>query len=151
METRMLVVKVNGHRFAVPLEHVERVVRVVAITPSPGADPSLRGVINVGGEIVPVLDLRRCFGWPEGEIELSDRLVLVRVRGALAALLAEEVSGALLDAGPGWAGAAAPGGEGYRGFSAEDGEIVHLLDLERLLPAAADLPCEVTPAAQPVA
>ena len=74
-----------------PLEVVERIVRAVAITPLPGASANVLGVINVHGEVLPVLNLRRRLGFPERELEPDDEFILVRQRGRLAALIADRV------------------------------------------------------------
>ena len=52
----------DDRTFALPLEMVERVTRMVAVTPLPGAPAVVRGVIDVAGDFVPVVDPRVRFG-----------------------------------------------------------------------------------------
>ena len=54
---QFLVFGLNGNRFAISLNFVQRVVRVVEITPVPEPPAGIRGVINVEGQIIPVIDL----------------------------------------------------------------------------------------------
>ena len=50
---------------------------MVEITNVPASPGSIKGVINVQGKILPVLDLRRRFGLPERPVELSDQLIII--------------------------------------------------------------------------
>ncbi len=54
---RVLVVNVAGRLCALPVERVREVIRPRAITTIPGAPPVARGLVNVRGMIVTVLDL----------------------------------------------------------------------------------------------
>lgn len=86
---RVVVFTLDQERYGIPLAVVERVVRMVEITHLPAAPESIRGVINVQGEIMPVLDLRRRFGLPEREVELSDQLIILRCAQRSLALMTE--------------------------------------------------------------
>lgn len=64
--------------YAIRLSAVSRVVRAVEITPLPKAPPIVIGVINLGGRIIPVVNLRRRFHLPERELELTDLFIVAR-------------------------------------------------------------------------
>ena len=89
----VVVFKLDEQRYAVPLVVVERVVQVAEITPLPGAPLMILGVINVHGQVVAVLDLRRHLGLRSRELMLSDELLLVRTAHRTMALLVDEVVG----------------------------------------------------------
>ena len=93
MDESLLVFLVAGRRHALPVGDLERIVAAAEVTPLPDAPPDVRGAVKEGSEVAPVVDLRRRFGLPSRELELSDRFLLVRHRGRLWALLAEEVEG----------------------------------------------------------
>ena len=78
MPEHFLIFSVEDRRFALPLPEVERVVAAVEIHFLPQAPAFVRGVVNVGGLPVPTVDLRVLWGWPPRELELTDRLLLVR-------------------------------------------------------------------------
>lgn len=80
MVDQLLIFSVDDHRFGVRLGCVTRVVRMPAITLLPGAPAAVRGVVNAGGTVVPVMNLRRRFGLPLREPRLEDHLVLARTR-----------------------------------------------------------------------
>ncbi len=74
--SHFVVVALDEQRFALPVAAVDRVVRVVYVTPLPEAPPIVAGIVNVHGEIVPVLNLRRRCGLVDREIELDHQLVI---------------------------------------------------------------------------
>lgn len=51
--------------FAIPVLTVREIMRICPITPVPKTPAHIRGVINLRGKIVPVIDLRRRFRMPE--------------------------------------------------------------------------------------
>jgi len=58
----VMVLGIGAERYAVELRDVEEVLPPVRATPVPGAAAMFAGVINVHGEIRPVMDLRRLLG-----------------------------------------------------------------------------------------
>jgi purine-binding chemotaxis protein CheW len=52
----------DDERYAIETRHVRRVARLGGLVPIPGAPAALAGVINSGGEILAVFDLRVLFG-----------------------------------------------------------------------------------------
>ena len=48
----------------VEIEHVQEINHQLDLTPVPGAPDSIRGVINLRGDVVTVLDLHRLLGLP---------------------------------------------------------------------------------------
>ncbi|MGH2949493.1 MAG: chemotaxis protein CheW [Solirubrobacteraceae bacterium] len=88
----LLAFLVEGRRLALELSAVDRAVRMVAVTPLPGAPDGVLGAVDVAGEIVPVLDVRRRFGLPEREYGPDDALVLARTSRPVA-LPVDEVLG----------------------------------------------------------
>ncbi|TVR44441.1 MAG: hypothetical protein EA402_07130 [Planctomycetota bacterium] len=51
---------VNGYRYGVPVFSVEEIVRPLPITPVPGSDRRLAGIISLRGVSAAVIDLRLC-------------------------------------------------------------------------------------------
>jgi purine-binding chemotaxis protein CheW len=84
---------VEGQRYALALDAVERALPMVAVSPLPEAPPVALGVVNVHGRIVPVLDLRALSGLPPRAAAASDRLLLVRRRAHTVAIPVDEVVG----------------------------------------------------------
>jgi len=53
-----------GQHLAIALESVIRVLPALICTPLPGAPDTVRGLVNLQGQIIPVIDLARRFDWP---------------------------------------------------------------------------------------
>src|SRR5271157_2301250 len=73
-----VVFTLDGLFYAVSLSVVSRVIRAVEITPLPKAPSIVLGVINLGGRIIPVVNIRKRFRLPERELELTDQLIVAR-------------------------------------------------------------------------
>lgn len=87
----ILAFKLSGHDYAIPLADVERLWRMVALTPLPKAPPIVEGVINVQGRVVPVLDIRTRFRLPAKPTQPSDYLVVARAGTRRVALRVDRV------------------------------------------------------------
>lgn len=80
-----------GETYAMPVEPVRQVVRVSNITRVPHAPRPIRGVTNLRGRVIPVIDLRLRIGLAETDIGRSSRVVSVSSRGRLIGLLVDAV------------------------------------------------------------
>jgi len=89
----IVIFSLDEPRYALPLSSVERVVRIVEITPLPKAPEIVMGVINMQGQVIPVINVRRRFRLPEREIRLEDQLIIAKTPRRLAALIVDSVSG----------------------------------------------------------
>ena len=89
----IIIFSLDEPRYALPLSLVERVVRIVEITPLPKAPDIVMGVINMHGQILPVINVRRRFNLPEREIRLEDQLIIVNTSKRMVALVVDSVSG----------------------------------------------------------
>jgi len=89
---QLVAFSLNDRRYALPLAVVERIVRAVDITPLPKAPPIVLGIVNVGGTIIPVVNMRQRFRLPDREIEPRDQFILGRTGRRIVALVADEVS-----------------------------------------------------------
>jgi len=85
----------DEHRYALILSAVIRVVRTVEITSLPKAPDIVRGVVNVQGLVIPVVDIRKRFRLPEREMELSDQLIIASTLGRTVALVVDAVDGVI--------------------------------------------------------
>ena len=84
---------VEGARFGLPLEVVERVLRAAAVTPLPGAPGMVSGVLQLHGEVVAVVDLRRRCGLPARDMDLGDHILVARTAKRRLAIPVDGVSG----------------------------------------------------------
>ena len=90
---QLVVFTLDEQRYALYLAAVERIVRVVEITPLPKSPEVVLGVVNVHGQIIPVVNIGKRFRLPEREIALSNQLIIASTSRRAVALLVDEVSG----------------------------------------------------------
>lgn len=81
----------GGETFAMPVEPVQQIVRISSITRVPHAPRPIRGVTNLRGRVIPVIDLRVRVGLPAAEIDRSSRIIAVGSRGRVIGLLVDAV------------------------------------------------------------
>lgn len=84
--------RLDRQRYALSLDHVERALRMVAVTSMPEAPPWVAGMINLHGRVIPVVDLRQRFGQPSKEPHPDDRLLIVQTSERTMALMVDEVT-----------------------------------------------------------
>lgn len=100
-QTRRLVTfATGGLRFGIPLEASDRALRMVALSPLPGAPPVLIGTVNVHGELVPVADVSRRLGLSPVTYGPETHILLARTSRRRLALAAQEVQG-VIEVSPG--------------------------------------------------
>ncbi|MDA8164500.1 MAG: chemotaxis protein CheW [Desulfobacteraceae bacterium] len=91
----LVVFTLDGGRYALRLESVERVLPTVAVTPLPKAPAIVTGIINLAGRILPVLDIRRRFGLPPREPGLYDHLIVAHTARRTVTLAVDKSQGVL--------------------------------------------------------
>lgn len=87
----LIIFTLDNQRYALPLPAVDRVVRMVAITPLPNAPDIVLGVVNFQGRVIPVINMRRRFFLPERGNVLTDQLVVAHTARRPVALVADAV------------------------------------------------------------
>ena len=84
--------KLGAEEFAVDILLVQEINRIVDITPVPKAPTFVEGVINLRGKIVPILDLRKRFGFPDADTTDQSRIIVVDVQDRVLGLVVDSVS-----------------------------------------------------------
>jgi purine-binding chemotaxis protein CheW len=77
--------------YALPIAPIAQIVEMVAITPVPGVNGSVEGVINYHGQSVPAIDLRHHLGLPVGALGVDMHIILARVSERTIGLIVDEV------------------------------------------------------------
>ena len=83
----------SGEEYGVDVRLVQEIIRVSEITQVPRAPGFIKGVINLRGRIIPVVDLKRKLGLGEVSAEArTSRIVVVKVKDRLVGLLVDGAS-----------------------------------------------------------
>lgn len=73
-----LLVRLADRRFGLPLGNIDRVLPMAYVLPLPDSGDGLIGMLNLHGEVLPVIDPRPRLGLPTPKIGTEQRLVLLR-------------------------------------------------------------------------
>ena len=133
---------VAGQRFGLPVGIVREILRAQSTTPVPSADPVILGLINLRGEIVTLVDLRRRLGFAPADPSEGGRAmhVVVRIGDEIVSLSVDAV-GEVVELRPDRFEEPPPTvADPVRGMieavcQLDDG-LVQILDVTTLLPAA---------------
>ncbi len=77
--TQYIVVGLGNEQYGIDIKNIDNIVRMQRITRVPKSAECFRGVINLRGEVVPVMSLRVRMGFPEGEITGKSRIIILKV------------------------------------------------------------------------
>lgn len=86
-----IVVKLGGEQYGIDIRHVDNIVRMQKITRVPKVQPYFKGVINLRGEVVPVMSIRTKMGLLPDELTNATRIIILKVeeQGSLGIIVDE--------------------------------------------------------------
>ncbi len=79
--TQYLTFTLGGETFAIGILGVKEIIEYTSLTDVPMMSESIRGVINLRGAVVTVMDLSVCFGRPSTPVTKRTCIVIVEVEG----------------------------------------------------------------------
>jgi len=74
-----IVVNIGNEQFGIDIKYVDNIVRMQRITRVPKAQPYFNGVINIRGEIIPVMSLRVKFELEPDEFTSRTRILIIKL------------------------------------------------------------------------
>ena len=77
---KYLTFKLHRESYGIEVLKVREIIRIIDITAVPQMPEYVRGVINLRGKIIPVMDLRRRFGFGAAEATEQTCIVVVQIR-----------------------------------------------------------------------
>lgn len=90
-QLQLVTFEVANEEFAVDILAVQEINRMMELTRVPQSPADVEGVINLRGKIIPVLDLRKRFGFPVGERNEQNRIIVVEVTGRVLGFIVDRV------------------------------------------------------------
>ena len=138
LPARVVIVELATRRYGIAVHQVQRVVRMVRLTPLPGAPVQVPGVIDLAGEIVPVVDLRVRFGHVPHAVRASDHLVIARAATRTVALWVDRVADLVEVAAPEPLPANTPDQPHIRGLARTADGLLVITDVDGFLSAEDD-------------
>jgi len=134
-----LTFMLGGESYGLAITNVTEIIGFQQITPVPDVPHYVRGIINLRGKVIPVMDVRGRFGMEPRDYDARTCIIVVQIRDASVGLIVDTVSEVVdielsqIEAPPSM-GSAAGGGQGFMmGVGKIENEVKLLLDARRLL------------------
>jgi purine-binding chemotaxis protein CheW len=90
---QFIVIKIDDEQYGINIKYIDNIVRMQQITRVPKVDPYLKGVINIRGEIVPVMSVRMKMGLAEDVITNKSRIIILKTgEGDLVGIIVDQVN-----------------------------------------------------------
>jgi len=136
-EGKFLTFFLSKEEYGIEILKVREIIGVVDITPVPQTPDYLKGVINLRGKVIPIIDLRLKFSLPEEEYTQETCIIVVEVNLAQIGVAVDKVS-EVLDIKRDEIEASLQFGQGrntnfIKGLGKVKGKIVILLDIDTVL------------------
>lgn len=84
--------KIGEEIYGVDILKVKTIERMMPITRVPKAPSFVEGVINLRGEIVPVIDLKKRFDLPPGKTTENTRIIIVNVNDITVGMIVDSAT-----------------------------------------------------------
>jgi purine-binding chemotaxis protein CheW len=140
--TQYLTFVLDEEVFAVDVARVREILEFTTVTKIPQTQHYMRGVINLRGCVVPVIDLRVLFGLPDADATVNTCIVVIEINtdgnsmivGALTDSVREvmELEGNQIEAAP-RIGSRVKAGF-ISGMGKHNNEFIMILNIDRMLP-----------------
>ena len=89
---KYLTFKLDDEEYGVEILKVREIIGMMGITAVPRMPSYMKGVINLRGKVIPVIDLRMKFCLPEAEYTSETCIIVVDVQGNLVGIIVDRVS-----------------------------------------------------------
>ena len=77
--TQYIVINIGDEQYGIDIKYVDNIVRMQKITRVPNCQEYFKGVINLRGEVVPVMSFRMKVGLPETDITNKTRIIIIKL------------------------------------------------------------------------
>ncbi len=84
--------KLGAEEYGVDIDQVQEINRMVSVTHVPRAPRFMEGVINLRGQLIPIIDLRTRFGMPRAEHTKNTRIVVTEIGTKRVGMVVDSVS-----------------------------------------------------------
>ena len=91
-EDKFLTFVLSGEEFGIEIRHVTEIIGIQYITEVPDMPHYIKGVINLRGKVIPVMDVRLRFNLKEREYDDRTCIIVINIDGQPVGLLVDRVS-----------------------------------------------------------
>ena len=86
-----IVVRIGNEQYGINIKYIHNIVRNQKITRVPKTQTYYKGVINLRGEIIPVMSIRLKLGLEDDEFTDKTRIIIVKIEGATIGVIVDQV------------------------------------------------------------
>ena len=86
-----IVVRIGNEQYGINIKYIDNIVRNQKITRVPRTQTYYKGVINLRGEIIPVMSIRLKLGLEDDEFTDKTRIIIVKIEGASIGVIVDQV------------------------------------------------------------
>ena len=90
-ELKLIIFKLGREEYGMDILKVQEIKRMMSITRVPSTPSFIKGVINLRGSVLPVIDLRTRLGLFEAELTEAARIIVVLVNEGVVGFIVDEV------------------------------------------------------------
>lgn len=91
-EEQLVTFKIDSEEYGVKIANVQEINRMTEVTKIPRAPYYIEGIVNLRGNVIPALDLRRLFKLPEKQVTDATRIIIVDFNGKRTGIVVDSVS-----------------------------------------------------------
>lgn len=77
--TQFIVIKLGEEQYGIDIKYIDNILRMQKITRVPKVASYLKGVINLRGEVLPVMSIRIKMGLEEDVVTKSSRIIVIKM------------------------------------------------------------------------
>src|SRR5438309_5294598 len=92
---QFLTFTLRAEEYGVEILKVQEIRGYSQVTPIPGTPPHIKGVVNLRGAVVPVMDLRLRFGLPAADYNQFTVIIVANILGRVVGIVVDAVSDVL--------------------------------------------------------
>ena len=133
-----IVVKIGSEQYGIDITYIDNIVRMQKITRVPKAQVYFKGIINLRGEVVPVMSLRLRMGLEADEFSHDTRIIIVKMEehGSLGLIVDQVVE--VVELGSGEIDTYNPDNKDeksvfIKGIGKYNGQLISLLELNAII------------------
>lgn len=86
-----IVIQLGAEQYGIDIKNIDNIVRVQHITRVPKVPGHIKGVINLRGEVIPVMSIRLKMGLTEEELTKNSRIIILKLEQSMIGIIVDEV------------------------------------------------------------
>lgn len=79
VKKQYIVVRLGGEQYGIDINYIDNIVRMQKITRVPTSQHYFKGVINLRGEVVPVMSIRKKMGLEDDVYTNASRIIILKI------------------------------------------------------------------------